>query len=460
MLDFKQLDACLKDKRFIDGLQEINNEISYIKEKNSLSYVKNWLANIPSHKEFDILIRLTDEGLMHQYSSFLIRYAYKKFPNMRTLSLYCDELIDERKILEAEQLLKDSLEEVNKAEIEVDLLAKTYFTLVRCLLEMKRNEEALYYMKKAEEYSERAVFDKWGYVYMHTGEWEKAEEQFIAGMQHKDCEELSTYLLSQLYANKGEQKRALQLIDDAIVKFPQVPYFHFEKVKYLLDLGKYEEMLAVIGNINNQLPYHAYKAYFVHLRAEALYKMNKLVDLQQLLQEEKSLKGSLYHNLAKNPDGKKVRLPIVPIVQKDNYCVPTSLEMMLQIWGEKRTQDEIAEFIFDMTGSKFSDTVSYLEELGYEHRYFKGNVENYKRLLNQGIPVLLSIDIEHASHVQVLAGYDDTLQAFYVQDPNFIEPVIVEYSKLQEKYRYTGCLAITFVPQEKKEQLSFLNEEE
>ena len=54
-------------------------------------------------------------------------------------------------------------------------------------------------------------------------------------------------------------------------------------------------------------------------------------------------------------------MPIVPIVQKDNYCVPTSLEMMLRIWGEKRTQDEIAEFIFDMTGSKFSDTVSYLE---------------------------------------------------------------------------------------------------
>ena len=48
-------------------------------------------------------------------------------------------------------------------------------------------------------------FDKWGYVYMHTGEWEKAEEQFIAGIQHEDCEELSTYLLSQLYANKGNK---------------------------------------------------------------------------------------------------------------------------------------------------------------------------------------------------------------------------------------------------------------
>ena len=71
------------------------------------------------------------------------------------------------------------------------------------------------------------------------------------------------------------------------------------KVKYLLDVGKYEEMLAVIDNINHQLPYHAYEAYFIHLRAEALYKMNKLVNLQQLLKEEKSLKGSLYHNLEK-----------------------------------------------------------------------------------------------------------------------------------------------------------------
>ncbi|MBK5487629.1 C39 family peptidase [Bacillus sp. TH17] len=460
MLDFKQLEICLKEKRFLDGLHEINNEIAHIKETNKLSYVKNWLSNVSSPKEFDTLIRLADEGLMHQYSSFLIRYTYKKFPNMRTLSLYCDELIDERKILDAEQLLKDSLEKVNEEETDADVLTKTYFTLVRCLLDMKRNEEAYAYMQKAEKHSTRAVFDKWGYLYIQTGEWEEAEEQLLSGQQHKDCEELATYLLAQLYAYKGEQQRALQLINDAIAKFPQVPYFYFEKVKYLLDLERYEEMLAVIDKINHMLPHHAYTTYFIHLRAEAFYKMNNIHDLQALLKSEKSLKNSLYHHIEKNPDGKKVRLPIVPVVQKDNYCVPTSLEMMLGVWGEKRTQDEIAQHIFDVTGSKFSDTVTYIEEQGYEYRYFQGNEENYKRLLNQGIPVLLSIDIEHASHVQVLSGYDDVLQAFYIQDPNFLEPILVEYDKLQEKYRYTDCLAITFIPKDRMEQLSFLNEKE
>ncbi len=39
--------------------------------------------------------------------------------------------------------------------------------------------------------------------------------------------------------------------------------------------------------------------YFVHLRAEALYKMNKY-RFTKLLKEEKSLKESLYHNLEKS----------------------------------------------------------------------------------------------------------------------------------------------------------------
>lgn len=86
--------------------------------------------------------------------------------------------------------------------------------------------------------------------------------------------------------------------------------------------------------------------------------------------------------------------------------------MMLRLWKEERTQDEVANRIFDVTGSKFSDTVFYLEELGYVCRYFKGTEKLYKQLIDQGIPVLLSLDIEHASHVQVLAGYDEQLQSF------------------------------------------------
>lgn len=52
-----------------------------------------------------------------------------------------------------------------------------------------------------------------------------------------------------------------------------------------------------------------------------------------------------------------------------------------------------------MIGLKFLDIVFYLEELGYEYCYFKGNEENYKRLIDEGIFVLLSIDIEYVLYV-------------------------------------------------------------
>ncbi|MDM5188433.1 tetratricopeptide repeat protein [Bacillus sp. DX4.1] len=460
MLEFRRLETCLKEKRFLDGLYDVNKELTNIREVNTLSYVKEWLSTISSAEECYTLIRLTDEGLMHQYSAFLTRYSYKKFPSLKSVSLYCDELIDERKVLDAEKLLKDSLQDAAEDQIDSDTLSKTYFTLVRCLLEMKRNEEALQYMKKAEQYSKRPLFDKWGYFYIQTGEWDKAEQSLLAGKQSEECQELATYLLSQLYAYRGEHQQALRLIDDAMEKFPQVPYFYFEKVKNLVDLQCYEEMIDLLDQINRMLPYHAYKNYFVHLRAEALYKMNKSEELLALLKKETCLKDSIYHNIEKYPDGKKVQLPLVPIVQKDNYCVPASLEMMLRLWKEERTQDEVANHIFDVTGSKFSDTVLYLEELGYVCRYFKGTEKLYKQLIDQGIPVLLSLDIEHASHVQVLAGYDEQLQSFSIQDPNFLEPLLVEYDKFQERYRYTDYLSIVFVPKEKVDQLLCLSSEE
>ncbi len=49
-------------------------------------------------------------------------------------------------------------------------------------------------------------------------------------------------------------------------------------------------MLAVIDNINTQLPYHAYNTYFVHLRAEALYKMNKFADFTKTIKRRKEFK--------------------------------------------------------------------------------------------------------------------------------------------------------------------------
>ena len=100
-------------------------------------------------------------------------------------------------ILDAEQLLKDSLEKVNEEETDADVLTKAYFTLVRCLLDMKRNERPMPYMQKAEKYSTRAVFDKWGYLFIQLVSGRRQRNN-LSAQQHKDCEELATYSIGAI----------------------------------------------------------------------------------------------------------------------------------------------------------------------------------------------------------------------------------------------------------------------
>ena len=97
------------------------------------------------------------------------------------------------------------------------------------------------------------------------------------------------------------------------------------------------------------------------------------------------------------------------------------------------TQDEIAGHIFDFTGSKLSTTVHYLESIGYECRYFIGKKEHYQALLAKNIPVLLSVDFEHSSHVQLMTGYDSRFDFYHIQDPNMLETIYFYRSDTSKK---------------------------
>ncbi|MGQ5529999.1 tetratricopeptide repeat protein [Bacillus sp. CGMCC 1.60114] len=459
MRDFEKLRVYVKKKEFLNGLSEIQKEIEEIRAKKSLSYLKKWLGEISSEEDFYTLIQLLDEGLMPSYSRFIVRYAHRRFNSFRTLTWFCDDLIDERKSLDAEDLLREALQKEGNA-IKKEHLTKVYFVLARCILEMRRYEEAYTYMKKAEELSEIPIFDKWGYFYLFKGDWLKAEEVLRKGMDCEECADTSTYLLAELYSMRGEHEESLQIITEAMKKFPQIPFFYLEKIKRLYDQKAYDELSQVLSEVQKLLPFHNYQPYFSQIWAEFYYMIGDWTTLQTLLENEKSLKDSPYHNALRFTGKKEVMLPIVPVVQKDNYCVPASIEMILKLFGNRKTQDEIAKYIFDGIGSKLSKTVEYVEAIGYKSRFFVGTVDMYKKFIDAGVPVLLSVDIDHVSHVQLVAGYNDQLQVLYIQDPNFAERILVTYGEFVEQHVNTNYLSIAIVPEEKSELLSSLCEED
>ncbi|MED4990335.1 tetratricopeptide repeat protein [Geobacillus sp. NFOSA3] len=448
-MNIERIATYIKEKRIMEALNEIKPVLAET-EKRLLFYWRTQLRSFETVEPFYHLIRLFDYALMYRHSAVLARYAHRRFSTLQTLTWVCDEWLEERRPLDIEEALRPRLEAIEVSEENREHVARAAFTLVRALLEMRRIEEAREWMQVVEQYETLPMYDKWGYFYIEAGDRDKAEEVLRKGLAEWERGDMCHLLLADLYALNGQHQKALEIVERGIERFPQVPALYVEKARRLRDLHEYEAALAAMDEVDRLAPYHVHRRYFAHARAQMYYKLGKMDELAALVQTEKSLASSPYARVFERASGAQVMLPIVPVVQKHNYCVPASLEMMLCLLGKPLTQDEIAEHIFDVRGSKLSTTVHYLETLGFWCRFFIGSAERWKRLIDEGIPVLLSVDYEHSSHVQVLFGYDERLGAFYVQDPNMLEPLVVAYDEVEKWYAGTHYLSIVAIPREKE----------
>jgi tetratricopeptide (TPR) repeat protein len=447
-----KLKSLYDQKEYYQALDIINQELHVLK---SLRYsgLKQKLNRIKSAEEFQVLIRLTDHFLMYHYSSFIVRYAYRRFPCVLTLSWYCEELLDNGKLLEADELISAAIAENQEDIQDGEEVERLYFCKIRCLLEMKLFKEAEKILEKVKE-SSRPLHDKIGYVFMQTGNREQAEKYFQQGLNDSEKGRICYLLLADLKASNGQIEEALALIEQGEKLYPETPSFTLEKIRRYRDLGKMTEMLELIQELNERIAEHAYQKYFRHLTKTAYYQLGEF----DLLRNEDKGEKSLF--TVKNEQGELIKLTIKPIIQKSNYCVPASLEMILTFFGKDITQDEIACHIFDFTGSKLSTTVDYLEANGYECRYFVGKKELYQKLLKKNIPILLSVDFEHSSHVQVMTGYDSMFDFYHIQEPNLLETMYLAADDLEKANASTSYMSIVCVPKERGQELSFLSKEE
>ncbi|MGG3470143.1 tetratricopeptide repeat protein [Neobacillus pocheonensis] len=450
-----QLKALYEQKQFYQALDLLNAEISRLK---SLQYtdLKRELEKIDSPEDFKVLLKYTDHFLMYNYSAFIVRYAYRRFQNLLTASWFCEELLDNGRPLEAEKLITNAITVCKEDIRESETLERAYFSKIRCLLEMKRFKEIGEILEKLKE-SPRPIEDKLGYIYLQMGNRDKAEEYLQMGLKDEERGRYCYLLLSDLNAANGRPEESLKLIEEGEKRYPETPTFLLEKVKRYRDLGKPTEMLEIIQQLNERIPDHVYQTYFRHLKGNAFYQLGDFKRLEAFIQAEKQ-KTSMF--VRKKEDGELIKINIRPIVQKSNYCVPASLEMILNAYGVTITQDEIASHIFDFTGSRLSTTVAYLEELGFTCRYFIGNKDHYVKLLKKQIPILLNVDFEHSSHVQVMTGYDSRFDFYHIQDPNMLEGLYVSSEELYKANLATSYMSIVAVPRERAAEIDFLSDEE
>ncbi|MDQ0271988.1 tetratricopeptide repeat protein [Cytobacillus purgationiresistens] len=458
MKRISELKQLVNGNQYEQALQIVADELSKMKSMK-LSELKQVLQGIQAIEDFHMLIKLLDRGLMYKHSSFLARYAHMRFHSLQTMIWYSEELIERAKPIEAlEEISACMREEINE-ETNKELVVKAMICEIHCLIELRRFNEVREKIAALFNIEKHPALDKLAYIYMQMEEKSKAEELLKKGIENDEYGAHCYWILSDYYASAANYSQAVHVINEGLVRFPSMPGLILAKVKRLSELEKWDEMLVLIDQLNEMLPYHHFHDYFLHLHSVSLYRTEKLSELKTLTVEQK-LRDTPFSFETFNIDKNEKSLEISPIIQESNYCVPASVEMISAFYGERKVQKDVAHHIFDVTGSKLSTTVSYLESQGYHCQYFIGNHDVYSTLLEKGIPILLSVDMENYSHVQILKGYDDRFSIYHIQDPNLFETLYVGYDEFDRKQKHTAFMSIAIVPEEKSAILDLLDKEE
>ncbi len=129
-------------------------------------------------------------------------------------------------------------------------------------------------------------------------------------------------------------------------------------------------------------------------------------------------------------------LKINHIRQEPMLCVPTSVAMVLDYYGEKVDQKELKRKIEDTEfkdddrrlykGTKFWKVERALKEMGYKWETKDFDINNgnaglalIKSEIMQGRPVLVAIDVKYGQHVVVVKGF--TEKDILVSDPDELD---------------------------------------
>jgi tetratricopeptide (TPR) repeat protein len=230
-----QLKSLFEQKEFYHVLDLLNLEINRLKNLR-FSEFKKVLEKVESSEDFQVLIRITDHFLMYHYSSFIARYAYRRFQDLLTVTWYCEELLDNGKLLEADEIISAAIMENQEDIHHSEIVERIYFCKIRCLLEMKRFKEAENLLEKVKE-SPRPIMDKIGYVYIQLGKREKAQEYLEKGLDNQERGRICYLLLADLQAANGKIEDSLKLIEQGEKLYPETPSFLLEKIRRYLDRG-------------------------------------------------------------------------------------------------------------------------------------------------------------------------------------------------------------------------------
>ncbi len=456
MMKIKQLAKLMDEANYQAALQLFRDAFIDYTNKPKLSAFREVLAL--SDDELRPILQVMDLALMDDISGLLIRANHRKKKTITSTIWFCEELMDQGELVQAEDLLLTLLQkDITKKEEE-----KILYNLAIACIRMRRYQATYEYMTKCEEMTSNSMNTRWGYYYLQKGEWDEGVKFLLEGLQDKKDGVYAYGMLIRHYMLQGNWREAKGYIDRAILQYPDFPRVQMEKLRFHYKTKEWTELRETVKSLQEITPFHSYQTVNSLWVAESYYHEHDISALRHfLLQNETIASKSHFKHLPEKVKRESIFIrEFKPTIQKSNYCVPASLEMVLSMYNIHVSQEEVAESIFTVSGSSISKAITFLEQRGFYSKYFYSNVDLIKQLLQSGISVIMSLEYPTSSHVQVVVGYDDNLQCLLIQDPNLTDVIYVEYEKFQEEFSNSHALAIAVVPSQQATSIEYLNEHE
>lgn len=163
-----------------------------------------------------------------------------------------------------------------------------------------------------------------------------------------------------------------------------------------------------------------------------------------------TVKQGIYNNPASGSYIKNV--PFFP--QTRHYCGPASVASIMNFYGLSITEEETAREIYTakLNGTLPIDILRYARTKGFDVSYYKGSIEDMKKQISRGRPIILFVDLGYfaypARHYIVATGYNDEM-GYLIAHSGKDKDKVFSYKEIQTAWEKTGFGTILIVPEGK-----------
>ena len=314
-------------------------------------------------------------------------------------------------------------------------------------------------------------------AYSSTG-WRRSAAEAERKVESMKLTPIACYILARSAGYRSEWRKAAALCEQTVGMAPNWLRARAFWGDTLLSQGDTHKAEEVLQNVPADTPrYFAFEWNRVLVREAAGHRQESLQGLLQLLddwnirsrhqrfvarhtalslmvEDRADEAEALLHRLrirnfsvkaASDVTGRNyISLPLVS--QSFKHCVPTVAAMVAESQGVQASPHDYAIKMSTLDGTEMWRMIDVMRSQGFRAEVIRADREAIEGLVAQGIALIGTLQGVTSSHVEVINGFDRSLNLLYIRDPMHWFGNCVAANSITKRYEESGGLIALIAP--------------